>query len=108
MICIGDTTYGKPVGMRTYAFRQAYYFLPIVFKVANRNDEGDFYDGIPPDKYVIDDIAHDFDDRNELCLKEAIHFLETGNCLKGIISRNTSAMGLEKPEWIRNGLSLIQ
>lgn len=109
VICIGDTTYGKPVGMRTYAFRQAYYFLPIVFKVANRNDEGDFYDGIPPDKYVIDDIAHDFDDRNELCLKEAIHFLETGELSsKGLYPEIPQPWVSEKPEWIRNGLSLIQ
>lgn len=79
VITIGDSTYGKPVGMGGWTYGKKYIFYPVTFKLVNKNDEGDYFDGLPPSARVADDITHDFSDRNELCLKEAIHFLETGS-----------------------------
>ena len=79
---IGDTTNGKPVGMYgfTYPSRSPrYVFLPISFTLLNTDNESDFYEGIAPEKYVPDDITHDWNDRNEACLKEAIYLLENGS-----------------------------
>ena len=78
LICLGDTTDGKPVGMAGLNYSTYYMFWPIVFKVVNSAGVSDFYSGLPPAKYVTDDITHDFSDRNESCLKEAIYYLDHG------------------------------
>ncbi len=75
---IGDTTNGKPVGMLGFQFRTAYMFWPISFSLVNSANQGDFYAGFAPAKEVVDDITHDWSDRNEACLKESIYFLEHG------------------------------
>jgi len=76
VISIGDTTNGKPVGMILVQYKTNYMFWPITFSVLNSANQGEFYEGIAPEKYVPDDITHDFNDRNEFCLKEAIFYLE--------------------------------
>jgi carboxyl-terminal processing protease len=77
--CIGDTTNGKPVGMVGFQFKYNYIFWPIAFSLVNSEGQGDFFKGFVPDKYAVDDITHDWNDRNETCLKEAIYYLENGN-----------------------------
>ena len=76
---IGETTNGKPVGMVPFAYQTDYMFFPITFSLVNSTGQGDFFNGFAPDKYVPDDITHDWNDRNEACLKEAIYYLEHGN-----------------------------
>jgi C-terminal processing protease CtpA/Prc len=76
---IGDTTNGKPVGMAGFAYQTSYMFFPITFSLVNSAGQGGFYQGFAPDKYVPDDITHDWSDRNEACLKEAIYYLENGS-----------------------------
>ncbi len=76
---IGDTTNGKPVGMYGFKYSTKYMFWPISFELLNTTGEGDFYDGFFPEKYVSDDITHDWGDRNEVCLKEAVYLLENGS-----------------------------
>lgn len=75
---IGDTTNGKPVGMEGITYSRKYIFFPITFTLFNIENESDFYEGFAPKKYVPDDIAHDWNNRNEACLKEAIYLLENG------------------------------
>ena len=75
---IGATTNGKPVGMNGILYKTDYAFFPITFNVVNSAGEGDFYKGFAPAKFVIDDITHDWNNRNEACLKEAIYYLENG------------------------------
>ncbi len=77
--CFGDTTNGKPVGMVGVQYKTDYMFFPITFSLVNSADFGDFYKGITPEKYVIDDITKDWNNRNESCLKEAIYYLEHGS-----------------------------
>jgi carboxyl-terminal processing protease len=107
VICIGDTTNGKPVGMFGKQFKTYYMFWPIAFSIVNSADQGEFYDGFAPEKYVPDDITHDWSDRNELCLKEAIYYLENGAVSpKGIYSYQPSVQISEKPERISNAYIL--
>lgn len=79
VITIGETTEGKPVGMEGWNIDMTYIFWPVTFELRNSLGEGGYYDGLTPDATVADDITHDFDNREELCLKEAIHYLENGS-----------------------------
>jgi hypothetical protein len=75
----------------------------VTFKLVNKNDEGDYFDGLPPSARVEDDITHDFSDRNELCLQEAIHYLETGSVSgKGTSTFDSHPQYSEKPQWMNN------
>ena len=83
---VGDTTFGKPVGMNVFGFPfpttsvpepdYKYVFAPITFEFVNASDWGGFYDGIVPDVLANDDITRDFGDPEELSLKAAIAILE--------------------------------
>jgi carboxyl-terminal processing protease len=75
---IGDTTNGKPVGMIGIQYKTNYMFWPISFSLVNSQSQGEFYNGFAPDKLAADDITHNWSDRNESCLKEAIYYLEHG------------------------------
>jgi hypothetical protein len=79
VVTIGDTTNGKPVGMIGIQFKTNYMFWPISFSLVNSANQGEFYNGFLPLKYVADDITHDWKDRNEACLKESIYYLEHGS-----------------------------
>jgi carboxyl-terminal processing protease len=103
VICLGDTTEGKLAGMDVWSYKNTYIFAPVTFILSNSADERDIFTGIPPLKYVRDDITHDFNDRRELCLKEAIHYLETGSVSsKGEFIYRHSAQFSEKPAWMNN------
>jgi C-terminal processing protease CtpA/Prc len=105
IVCLGDTSGGKPVGMNGFLYGNSYLFWPITFKVVNSLGEGDFYSGIPPAKYVTDDITHDFPDRNEVNLKEAIYYLEHGTLSsKGAYLYKRSVQFSEKPDRLNNAL----
>jgi carboxyl-terminal processing protease len=89
---IGDTTNGKPVGMVGFQYQTDYMFWPITFSLVNSAGQGDFYKGFAPAKNVIDDITHDWSDRNEACLKESIYYLENGSVsAKSLQVKQTSA-----------------
>ena len=100
---VGDTTNGKPVGM--YGFKQStlYMFWPISFELLNTAGEGEFYDGFFPEKYVPDDITHDWGDRNESCLKEAIYLMENGTVsAKSLYNYRRSVQFSEDPKRLNN------
>ncbi len=109
LVTIGDTTYGKPVGMETWNIGTSYTFLPVVFETLNSQNAGGYYDGLSPSKVVEDDITHDFSDRNELCLKEAIHFLESGTfSAKGVTEFIRHPVLSEKPQWMKNAFITLR
>jgi hypothetical protein len=103
VVSIGDTTLGKPMGMNGWECAKKYFFWPVTFKLVNSANEGEYYDGIEPDKVATDDITHDFNDRNEECLKEAIKWLQTGSFSgKGASEFSRSPQFSEKPSWMNN------
>jgi C-terminal processing protease CtpA/Prc len=103
VVCLGDTTDGKPSGMNLWEYEKTYVFAPVTFMLVNAADHGDYFDGIFPDKYVADDITHDFRDRKEACLMEAIHYLETGSfTTKGTYEYRKQNYFFEKPRMITN------
>jgi carboxyl-terminal processing protease len=103
VISIGDTTNGKPAGMNGWEVGKKYFMWPITFKMVNSLDQGEYFAGIAPDKITPDDITHDFNDKEELCLKEAIHYLETGSVSKGAAAKfKKHAQFNEKPVYLNN------
>lgn len=80
VITIGDYTHGKPVGMGGRVFGSNYYFL-INFYVKNDAGEVTSLDGIAPTCPAEDDITHLMGDPDELMLKTALHYIDTGSCL---------------------------
>jgi carboxyl-terminal processing protease len=105
IISIGDTTNGKPTGMNGWDVGKKYWFWPVTFKMVNADNQGDYFDGIAPNKLASDDIAHDFNDQNEQCLKNAISFLQTGAfSTKGTEEFKRRFQVSEKPSWIEKGI----
>lgn len=103
VVTIGDTTSGKPTGMNIWNYSNTFVFAPVTFKNVNSSEEGDYFEGIYPSKLVTDDITRDFTNRDELCLKEAINFLETGVLsTKGQYIYRKSIQVSERPEWQNN------
>jgi carboxyl-terminal processing protease len=73
---IGDNTYGKPMGMNAWNWQDQYAFVPVTFKIANADDFGDYFDGLPADAFAADDITRAFGDPLEASLREALHYIE--------------------------------
>lgn len=79
VVTTGDTTYGKPVGANGWPCAKKYWFNLVTVRMVNSKGEGDFYEGFAPDGKALDDLVYDFDNRKEMCLREAIGYLENGS-----------------------------
>jgi C-terminal processing protease CtpA/Prc len=107
VVSFGDSTNGKPTGMNGWPIGEKYYMWPVTFKMVNAQNQGDYFDGIPPAKLLPDDITHDFTDRNEACLKEAVYYLENGGISsKGFSEFSRHTQFSEKPSWMNNAFVL--
>ena len=103
VVSIGDTTNGKPTGMNGWPVANKYYMWPVTFKMVNADNQGEYFDGIFPAKVLPDDITRDFSDREEICFKEAIHYIETGSVSrKSDITFKRYPQFSEKPSWMNN------
>ena len=103
VVTIGDTTHGKPAGMNIWDIGEKYIMAPITFKLVNANSEGDYFAGFPPAKEESDDITHDFSDRQESCLKEAVYYLENGTVsTKSLEEFKRYQVISEKHVWMNN------
>ena len=75
---VGDDTHGKPVGSISARFVDS-TLIPITFRYMNRKDEGDFFDGLPANSYIEEDITKEFGDPEEKLLQEVLYFIEHGS-----------------------------
>jgi len=80
IVLVGDATHGKPVGMSGRSYSDNYIYFLVNFVVENADGFNDYFDGLPADCTAIDDITHNFGDPEELMLKEALHYIDTGSC----------------------------
>ena len=72
---IGNTTYGKPVAMYGFNF-QDWLVLPVTAKTINSEGYGDYFEGITPQRKVVDESAFAWGDLNEPSLHQAFYFIE--------------------------------
>lgn len=99
VISIGDTTRGKPVGMYGWDFC-GIHIAPVEFSTVNAQDEGGYFEGIPPACYVEDDLSRVFGDTEETSLKEALYYISNGSCTDESGASRTKQT-LRSPEEIR-------
>jgi C-terminal peptidase prc len=80
VITIGDATHGKPVGMNPMEIENSGLVLvPITFKVANADGQAEYFNGIPVNASVSDDLAAQFGDATEDCLEQALYYIKNGS-----------------------------
>jgi carboxyl-terminal processing protease len=77
VVQVGDETHGKPVGMYSWVFKD-FTVLPVSFKIANATGFGEFFNGLPADAYVADDLTRAFGDTSEFCLNQSLYYIEHG------------------------------
>ncbi len=96
---VGATTYGKPVGQ--YPFDQTgcdVRLRLITFKNVNRDNEGDFFGGLPDATFsgkscpASDDVARPQSDATETSMANALHWLNSGACLPPPTPRAAGAL----------------
>ncbi|WP_461632574.1 S41 family peptidase [Labilibaculum euxinus] len=102
VILIGSKTHGKPVGM--YVFEEKALNLaivPISFSITNAADEGGYFDGIPVNYEISDDLTHDFGDIDESNLHAALEYIKNE---KFPIITAAKALSTNEREFKKKGL----
>lgn len=87
---VGTRTYGKPVGQYAFDLSSScdMRLRLVTFRMTNRNDYGDYYDGLPdaaaqvPDAFcaAADDLTRAQGDGEEGLTRAALHWLSNGGC----------------------------
>lgn len=72
-----EPSYGKPVGYFPIPVGD-WYIFPVSFRSTNKNGEGNYFNGLTPDKLVADGLDKDWGDVNESCLSSIIKYIGTG------------------------------
>lgn len=75
---VGDDTHGKPVGSISARYVDS-TLIPITFRYMNRKNEGEFFDGLPANSYIEEEITKDFGDPEETLLQEVLYYIENGS-----------------------------
>jgi carboxyl-terminal processing protease len=75
---VGDDTHGKPVGSISVRYVDS-TLIPITFRYMNRKDEGEFFEGLPANSYIEEDITKEFGDPEETLLQEVLYYIENGS-----------------------------
>lgn len=82
VIILGEQTEGKNVGSVAYEDNKYDWILhPIVSRISNSKNEGDYADGFSPDVYCHeyeDMIEYDLGDEREYLLKGTLNYITTG------------------------------
>jgi carboxyl-terminal processing protease len=76
---VGDRTFGKPVGQIGVEFCSN-ILRATAFQTVNADDFGDFYDGLPPDCPMGDDLSIAVGADNDPNLVVALGYLASGAC----------------------------
>ena len=75
---VGEVTDGKPVGEISGQYDD-YTIVPVTYAMYNKDNEGDFYEGLPVDALVNDNLDEAFGSTDEDCLKEVLYFIENNS-----------------------------
>ncbi|MFB5944322.1 S41 family peptidase [Albibacterium profundi] len=86
---IGEgVTYGKPVGFYAVSIMNNDLYA-VSFKTINADGETDYYEGMPVDKDVTEDLRWNWGDVNDPLLREALHYAESGSFTSEMILRRS-------------------
>lgn len=76
---IGDNTFGKPVGQSGFTFCEK-ILRPTTFQTVNAAGFGDYFDGIPVDCSVPDDLDFQVGASDDPNVVAALEYLQSGGC----------------------------
>ena len=76
---VGSTTYGKPVGQAGFEFCEK-ILRPVTFQTVNAVGFGDYFDGLPVDCAVADDLNIDVGADADPNMIAALEYINTGSC----------------------------
>lgn len=79
VVTIGQTTCGKPIGLRDINFCDK-TLSPASFSIVNDIDQGEYFDGIAATCAADDDTSKLLADTNEGMFAEALYHMNNGNC----------------------------
>lgn len=101
IILIGSKTHGKPVGMNVFQVEKYNLaVLPITFHITDKDGEGYYFEGIPVNYEIEDDLTHDWGDVDETNLKAALDYINN-NSFPVVTARAKTGF---KKEFVRKGL----
>jgi len=106
---VGDRTFGKPVGQVGFEFC-ASLLRPTAFKLANADDFGDYFDGLPVTAgcAVADNLNIPVGDATDPNVIAALGYLETGGCpvvampsvvAKPFVEQDSGELDRSGPPW---------
>ncbi|MCX6238502.1 MAG: S41 family peptidase [Bacteroidia bacterium] len=79
MKLIGSTTHGKPVGMNIEGDTKLNIAVaPISFRNVNSQGYSDYFDGIPVDYNIKDNVTQDWGNLSDACLTAALNYISMG------------------------------
>ena len=79
MKLIGSTSHGKPVGMNIEGDTKLNIAVaPICFRNVNSQGYSDYFDGIPVDFAVKDNVTQDWGNTADACLNAALNYISFG------------------------------
>jgi len=104
MKLIGSTTHGKPVGMNIEGDTNLNIAVaPISFRNVNSQGYSDYFDGIPVDFSVKDNLTQDWGDLSDACLTASLNFITLGTigyvpaAKSAIVSERILYKGSDRP-----------
>ena len=103
VVIIGQDTFGKPVGSFGFSFCDK-TLNPTAFTTRNANNEGDYFDGLPVDCLVADDLTQPLGAPQEAATAAALTFLQTNSCPTSTKVSSTTLVpassGLRSLHWV--------
>jgi len=97
-IQVGSNTEGKPVGMYIFTNQDLdLSVLPISFKYINSLGYGDYFNGLPADIVVNDDLTHGWGDPEEGMLKTALNLITNPALTYNLTPLKSAAYNNTKP-----------
>lgn len=91
---VGSRSYGKPVGMDINKLCDHRVFA-INFQTNNASGFGDYFDGLPVDCSAEDTVEHNWGDRRDPLLSEALYLINNNSCSSIGISSSQISTGRE-------------
>ncbi|HEX5791689.1 MAG TPA: S41 family peptidase, partial [Rheinheimera sp.] len=97
VVQIGSTTCGKPVGQQP-AIIGDYVLFAINFQTVNALDQGDYFDGLPPNCPVTDAITGDWGVATDPLYAEALNYIASGSCSDVAVSMASVRAKADPPQ----------
>jgi len=102
VLIVGSTTFGKPVGQLGIEFCDK-IIRPTAFESVNANGEGGYFDGLPADCNVPDDLSIAVGADNDPNLTTALTLLDTGACPLATVTSTSLQKPLSRQKPLRAG-----